>query len=474
MKLQVNISNLLSEWREETFQNQSHLVVPCVMVVEGVHDGSAGPYYYPADEIAKFPEAWNGRPVPVFHQENCNSPGVIEAHVIGNVFNAEFVPDGAKLKGELWLNQSRTESIYPGLIDTINNGGRVEVSTGILAETDNKPGEWNGERYLGRVFNIRPDHLAVLPDGEGACNWTDGCGIRNQAKNPESILVFAAKKKEKRNYLEMVAAAQKALDNMDVLPMPGAEDRAAFHFIRAIYDDFLVFEKANKDGKKYFKSAYSYKDGEVKLEGELTEVVQDVQYRPMSNESAANQKEVQVAKKKENKDKGCCPDVDSAVTYLIETENSGYTEEMREQLQQLELSVLETMASAFDRKEEPAEDKESTEELEADNSGILPKTEDKEPTDEEWLSTLPPKVQATVRNAMAAEDKTRRELVGKILSNKRNRFTEEKLLAKELNELEAIVDLMSADADYSLNAGNSAPKGDKAPEPMGLPTIEDK
>ena len=78
--------------RFEQYLGRRHLVVPAVLFVEGVHNGSAGPILYTAEELSKYPAAWNGRPVPVFHPEDpelgpisCNDPRIIEKQSVGPV-----------------------------------------------------------------------------------------------------------------------------------------------------------------------------------------------------------------------------------------------------------------------------------------------------------------------------------------------------------------------------------------------------
>lgn len=36
------------------FEGKDHIVVPVIMLTEGVHNGSDGPVFYPAEEISKF------------------------------------------------------------------------------------------------------------------------------------------------------------------------------------------------------------------------------------------------------------------------------------------------------------------------------------------------------------------------------------------------------------------------------------
>ena len=95
------------ETRTEMLNGAEHLVVPVVMMVEGVHSGSHGPIFHSIDELGRFTESWNGIPVTVNHREDAeghfisaNSPEVLERSV-GRIFNT--CVEGDKLKSEAWL-----------------------------------------------------------------------------------------------------------------------------------------------------------------------------------------------------------------------------------------------------------------------------------------------------------------------------------------------------------------------------------
>jgi hypothetical protein len=53
----------------------------------------------------------------------------------------------------------------------------MEVSTGLFADCVMDKGSWNGESYEYVAQNIRADHLAILPDSDGACSVKDGAGL---------------------------------------------------------------------------------------------------------------------------------------------------------------------------------------------------------------------------------------------------------------------------------------------------------
>lgn len=165
--------------RREVFEGHEHLVVPVVMIVDGVLNDAL----VTQEEYGKYPDAWNGRPVPVLHPErdgipvSANQPDVIEANSIGFIFNA-FVDNG-KLKAEAWINTDKARRLgYGELLSALEAGELVEVSTGYFADEDMRPGEFDGREYQVVHRNIRPDHLALLPGEIGACSVADGCGTR--------------------------------------------------------------------------------------------------------------------------------------------------------------------------------------------------------------------------------------------------------------------------------------------------------
>lgn len=178
------------EVRYEDHQGRPHIVVPVIMMVEGVHEGSAGPVYHKADELGKVPGSWNGMPVVVNHPQkdgrfvSANLPDVIDQEIVGRVYNSEM--DGDKLRGEVWLDKERLEKISPQAFEFINDGLPLDVSIGVFTEDDYVTGDWNGEKYNAIARNHRPDHLALLPGGEGACSWDDGCGVRVNTKLNEN------------------------------------------------------------------------------------------------------------------------------------------------------------------------------------------------------------------------------------------------------------------------------------------------
>ena len=163
--------------RYATLHGRRYMVVPVVMLAPGVHAGSDGPLYYPPEELAKTPEAWNTKPVVVYHPQHgtATAPEVLERQAVGTVMNAKWA--GGKLRAEVWLDAGRLENLAPEVGRALAAGSPVEVSTGLYTDQAATPGSYLGKPYGHVATNHRPDHLALLPVGKGACSVADGCGL---------------------------------------------------------------------------------------------------------------------------------------------------------------------------------------------------------------------------------------------------------------------------------------------------------
>ena len=181
--LQIAYTPSVIEWNKK-----EHIVVPVVMMVEGVHNGSRGPVYHNPDELGRIEASWNGIPVTISHPINednqfisANSPNVLEKYSVGTIFNTHL--EDGKLKAEAWLDVQRLTAVSPETLDKVRKGEIIEVSVGIFNDEDEEEGDWNNEHYIAVAKNYRPDHLALLPGEVGACSITDGCGVRVNTSN---------------------------------------------------------------------------------------------------------------------------------------------------------------------------------------------------------------------------------------------------------------------------------------------------
>lgn len=163
--------------RNATLHGRGYIVAPVVMLVEGVHNGSQGALYYPPEEMERAAMAWNTKPVVMYHPTSGSAATVVELEnrMVGLVMNTRW--DAGKLRAEAWLDAERLQTLAPEVAEALANNQQIEVSTGLYHDADPTPGMWNGEVYNFVARNHRPDHLALLPVGVGACNLVDGCGL---------------------------------------------------------------------------------------------------------------------------------------------------------------------------------------------------------------------------------------------------------------------------------------------------------
>ena len=170
--------------RTETFRGREYTVVPVVALVEGIVQGlnALQGECASADEFAKYPVTWNGRPVTLNHPTangtlvSANDPVILEEFQIG--FLANTYRDDDKLKTEAWLDEELiTELGADDMLTSLKAGEEhTEVSTGLFTDTIASNGKFNGKTYAVAWSGVVPDHLAFLPDSIGACSVADGCG----------------------------------------------------------------------------------------------------------------------------------------------------------------------------------------------------------------------------------------------------------------------------------------------------------
>ena len=180
--------------RHESYDGEPHIVMPSVLVRAQVLGQEE---YLPFEEIQESVEDWRGVPVVVHHPEkngkfvSARKIDVREQEQIGFVANPRAVEEqgGGKLVAELWLSEEKVrqdELIYQAIEQAKESNRKIEVSTGYRCEVKRGMGMDGSTKYYKKQVNLRPDHLALLPDGIGNCSVEDGCGAPrlNQRSNP--------------------------------------------------------------------------------------------------------------------------------------------------------------------------------------------------------------------------------------------------------------------------------------------------
>lgn len=464
MRMEFITTNLTGMVRNEKLEGRDYLVVPMVMMVEGVLNGSNGPLYYPAEELAKVPQVWNMKPVVVYHpQMNGKSlsacdPDVINTHKVGLIMNTTF--DGKRLKAEAWLEPSRMDVVDNRVAEAITNKAMMEVSTGLFTENEDAEGEFNGKPYTAIARNYRPDHLAILPDQKGACSIEDGAGLLRtnaQGRDRNEILdILGLSLNKDLSHDEIRSALYDAIDptrKMDGL------------WIDDVYDTWFIFHKA----AKLFKQDYKIKDEKAVLEGMPVEVEKHIVYKDLNGTLIGNSTKGDMKmNKKELVDK------------LISNTITAWKEEDRTSLEAMDEGVLAKMVPvenadpapkpATKKDEEEAEPKKTP----ATNAAVTP---------EQYLSNAPAGVREVLQDAMVTHSAKKAQLIATITANKKNKFTQDQLSAMSANELEAIAALAAGEeadpAPRPMNFGGMAPVGNAAgagepEEPLEAPVMNFK
>lgn len=173
-KLQIQADKI----RQEIFDGRPHTVLPAVIAIDGVMNGAK----VTAEELGKYPGSWDGRPIPLLHPVkngdpvSANIPDILERRV-GTVFNS--VMDGDALKAEFWIDNERMDRMGETtlLSNMVESKIVMEVSTAYFCDVVINVGEYKGKKHEVEHKNLRPDHVALLPDETGACSVAEGCGV---------------------------------------------------------------------------------------------------------------------------------------------------------------------------------------------------------------------------------------------------------------------------------------------------------
>lgn len=487
------------ESRQEVMDNQGFTVYPVIMMNEGVHND----VLYTLAELSKFYDAWNGVPVPVQHPTeegvpvSANAPQIYSDQVVGTIFNTHI--DGNALKAEIWLNNNKLNELAPEVRDFLQNGGQMDVSTGLFCDDVYQEGIFNGEEFVSIATNIRPDHLALLPGVEGACSWEDGCGVRanknkknNQNKGDKGGKMIRGNKdnkgkKEGKNdgdfvkvndqyfiplteseikthkddYTQIIDYLYDAVNVMDIRDQK-------YHYVSKVYSTYAIYRVnyiRSNEPSKFMKRDYTINEGVVEWTSEPVEVIRKVTYKEKTKTNNSKKEKDGMKTMKE-----CCPD---KVEELIKN-NSNFTDDHRDVLLGMSEDAFElTINSA-----KPAESKEpkepKKEEKEVDHA---PKTNSKDPKDpekmtfDELLANADPEARESIEMGKRMLVNKKKDLVEVIKANETNQFSDEELNGFGLDMLEKIAGSIPQSKtkvnDYSLNHPASVQTNDSdAPDPL--------
>lgn len=272
-----------SQVTTKVIDGRSYLVAPVVAIRAGVLNAEL----VPADEIQKSVKLWNDVPIPIDHplrgdeKISARDIEVIEKVVVGRFYNAYY--DDEKLKGELWIDIEKAKKVGGDALkalEKLQNGEPLEVSTSYFTDVSDETGTYNGEEYDGIQYNLRPDHLALLPTGIGACSWQDGCGAPrvNQEGDPMPQLRVALREGE--SYEMRREAVEKAV-KAAVIP-DGASDW--YVYIYDLFEDSVVYQVTKPDQESgYAKAPYTINDNLEATLGAAAQVKRKVEYTTLES-----------------------------------------------------------------------------------------------------------------------------------------------------------------------------------------------
>lgn len=192
--MEVLVANLsLSKVQKRSLAGKTYLVAPVSMIVEGVFAGNQGPLFYDGNEISKSVASWNHKPLTVGHPQMGGQyvsgclPETIDKYSVGMVLNSKWNKTRKKLQAEAWFEEARLDVVPGGnrIKEALTKQEPMEVSTGLFVDNELASGNYEGREYRGRARNFRPDHLAMIASGVGACSIKDGAGLLVN-KDPQS------------------------------------------------------------------------------------------------------------------------------------------------------------------------------------------------------------------------------------------------------------------------------------------------
>tara|TARA_R110000868_G_scaffold33755_9_gene122255 strand:- start:1986 stop:3398 length:1413 start_codon:yes stop_codon:yes gene_type:complete len=382
----VNVSNEVTT-RRENLDGVEHYIVPVIAAKETVMNGSL----YLSSEFERCLSVFEGVPIPVSHPKveglwvSARTLVIHEANNIGTFQNVKF--EDKKLKGELWINIAKAEKLnHSYIIDNFEKGMQMEVSIGVLAETELTSGTHDGVPYTGIIRNMLPDHLAVLVNELGACSIEKGCGAMRVNKEecsgdkkscgcgctePKNEKVITVNLLDKiKSVLGLGKGLTVNTDDStqdekytDLEKLLSTEDNAGWSYIVDIFDTYFVYADFSGESHRLLKRSYTHTESGATLGDDTQEVVRRTSYLE-SNDGVISNKEKEVNDIMDKK---------VMVQSIISNCANTFAESDNEVLEALSEDVLSKMVA----NEEPKAEEPKVEEPEAEEPKVEePKAEE--------------------------------------------------------------------------------------------------
>ena len=320
------------------------MVIPVIMAQEGVMNR----FFYPSEEFDGWANTWDGVPVPINHPEiegvavSARSPRIQELNSVGYVFNSKY--EDKKLKGEIYLNLEKVKKLNADyLIQSFENGEIIEVSTGLYSNVEMVSGKYGDDEYDAIVRNIRPDHLALLPNTVGACSVEDGCGASISVNSCQCGGVCGGKKNSQKEISKLLNLSLEKKYN-DLV------------YIIDIYDNSVIYEFGKN--RSVYKESYAINDANVViLEDDAQEVIQKTSYQAL-NLSGGNNNMTEIQNEEIKEEEATEETPEEGTEEATEETTEETTEEIKEE------TTEEVKAETEEATEEATEEVKENEETE--------------------------------------------------------------------------------------------------------------
>lgn len=184
----LSVVNSKSKISTQIIDGKEHIVINDVVPI--VDDIVMNGIFYPADEINKSYMTLNDNLMPLDHPRINNehvsalNPQAINNFYIG-AWGRNVRKSNDRVLMDAYIDRKFAESTEKGRmlvnrLDDMMNGKNttpIHVSTGLTYTPDNQSGSSKGKRYKSIARNMKFDHVAILPDKQGAATPDDGVGI---------------------------------------------------------------------------------------------------------------------------------------------------------------------------------------------------------------------------------------------------------------------------------------------------------
>lgn len=199
----LSVVNSKSKISTQIIDGKEHIVINDVVPI--VDDIVMNGIFHPADEINKSYMTLNDNLMPLDHprvnNENVSAlnPQAINNYYIG-AWGRNVRKSDNKVLMDAYIDRKFAESTEKGrmLVNRLDdmmsgkNTTPIHVSTGLTYTPDNQSGTSKGKRYNAIARNMNFDHVAILPNKQGAATPEDGVGIFVNSNGEKSAIEYVS------------------------------------------------------------------------------------------------------------------------------------------------------------------------------------------------------------------------------------------------------------------------------------------